>query len=135
MRCHARKQDCDGVILDSCDLHRQAYNAAFRHFDLRNGAGNKCFSVLASRRTVAPSWIIDAGEGPIEWSAEYHAMMEEKVGLGFKLKLRWYFDEEGWPMTSLPGLEGRIPRAEEDRTRLVDALQEWKNEKYRQMLR
>ena len=24
--------DCDGVILESEDLHRRAYNAAFKHF-------------------------------------------------------------------------------------------------------
>ena len=27
--------DCDGVILESEDLHRRAYNAAFEHFDVR----------------------------------------------------------------------------------------------------
>lgn len=27
--------DCDGVILESEELHRIAYNAAFEHFDMR----------------------------------------------------------------------------------------------------
>jgi hypothetical protein len=27
--------DCDGVILESEDLHRRAYNAAFENFDIR----------------------------------------------------------------------------------------------------
>jgi hypothetical protein len=30
-------QDCDGVIFESSELHRQAYNATFRHFDVRDG--------------------------------------------------------------------------------------------------
>lgn len=58
-------------------------------------------------------------------------MMEDKVGLGFKTKLKWSFEEGGWPMSSLN--EGRIPRSEEDRASLLDTLQEWKSKRYQEM--
>ena len=31
-------QDCDGVILESSELTLRAYNAAFKHYNVRNGA-------------------------------------------------------------------------------------------------
>jgi hypothetical protein len=35
--------DCDGVILESEDLHRRAYNAVFAHYDVRvDGKARAC---------------------------------------------------------------------------------------------
>lgn len=36
--------DCDGVILDSEDLHRRAYNLAFEKFEVREGDGEESSS-------------------------------------------------------------------------------------------
>ena len=50
--------DCDGVILESEELHRIAYNAAFKHFDVR------CNGEL------------------VEWTEDYYNMLQNKVGGG-----------------------------------------------------
>ena len=71
------------------------------------------------------------GEGPVDWSAEFHSEMEDKVGLGFKTKLQWCFEQGGWPMSTLH--EGKIPRSPEDRAALLDALQRWKSQKFQEM--
>lgn len=59
--------DCDGVIVESEELHRRAYNAVF--------AG--------------------AGLGAV-WSVEFYDMLQNSIG-GGKEKMRWYFDKHGWP--------------------------------------
>ena len=56
-----------GVILESEDLHRVAYNAAFEHFDVRPKQGD-----------VA------------NWSVEFYDKLQNKIG-GGKPKMRWYF--------------------------------------------
>jgi len=56
--------DCDGVILESEELHRVAYNAAFAHFDVK----------------------IDGQT--VEWSPKYYDMLSNTVG-GGKAKMRW----------------------------------------------
>lgn len=35
--CNSPAQDCDGVILESTELNRTAYNAAFKHYNVHNG--------------------------------------------------------------------------------------------------
>ena len=66
--------DCDGVILESEDLHREAYNQAFAHFGVA----------------------ID-GE-PVVWTEEFYDVLQNTVG-GGKPKMRWYFGEhkDAWP--------------------------------------
>ncbi|KAF8062961.1 haloacid dehalogenase-like hydrolase domain-containing protein [Scenedesmus sp. PABB004] len=99
--------DCDGVILESEDLHRRAYNAAFENFDVRvSGA-------------------------VVNWSESFYDVLQNTVG-GGKPKMRWYFGREGWPTSSVLG--GRVPASEEEQALLVDTLQEWKSDKYRQMV-
>ncbi|CAM9472489.1 unnamed protein product [Ectocarpus sp. 12 AP-2014] len=63
--------DCDGVILESESLHREAYNAVFREFAV-----------------------------DYEWSPEYYDELQNKVG-GGKPKMRYYFGENGWPRSKL----------------------------------
>ena len=101
--------DCDGVIVESEDIHRRAYNAAFEHFDVR----------------------CPGQSGPIVWSVEFYDMLQNKVG-GGKPKMRWYFGENGWPTSTV--LDGREPGSEEDKTQLVDVLQAWKTEKYKDII-
>jgi len=102
--------DCDGVILESEDLHRVAYNDAFKKFDVR--CGGKL----------------------VEWSVEFYDVLQNTVG-GGKPKMRWYFSQrEGaqWPTSSILG--GRAPASEEEQARLIDELQDWKSERYQQMI-
>lgn len=63
--------DCDGVILESESLHREAYNAVFREFRV-----------------------------DYNWSPEYYDVLQNKVG-GGKPKMRFYFGENGWPASKL----------------------------------
>ena len=59
---------CTGVILESEDLHRVAYNATFEHFK------------------VQPK-----GEGDYaDWSVEFYDKLQNSIG-GGKPKMRWYF--------------------------------------------
>lgn len=56
------------MIVESEDLHREAYNAAFAHF-------KAC---------------IPGRQGNIEWSEEFYDDLQNTVG-GGKAKMRWYF--------------------------------------------
>lgn len=70
MQCRAGLEalvfDCDGVILESEDLHRQAYNAAFEEFEVR------C--------SQSPE--------PVAWDPELYDELQNTVG-GGKEKMRW----------------------------------------------
>lgn len=59
--------DCDGVIVESEELHRVSYNQCW-------AAENLGFS----------------------WSYEFYEMLQNSVG-GGKEKMRWYFNRYGWP--------------------------------------
>lgn len=60
--------DCDGVILESEHLHRQAYNDAFAHFNVR----------------CSPS------PHPLNWGSDFYDELQNRIG-GGKPKMRWYF--------------------------------------------
>ncbi|GAQ84818.1 Haloacid dehalogenase-like hydrolase (HAD)-superfamily hydrolase subfamily IA [Klebsormidium nitens] len=101
--------DCDGVILESEDLHREAYNAAFKEFDVR-----------------CPN----APDGAVVWTPDFYDMLQNTVG-GGKPKMRWYFSKNGWPTsTILP----EAPKNEEEQAKLVDTLQDWKSAKFRDFI-
>lgn len=101
--------DCDGVIVESEDIHRRAYNATFEHFQV-----------------VCPGQ-----NGVVEWTEEFYDMLQNKVG-GGKPKMRWYFGENGWPSSSVLG--GKAPKTEEEQILLIDTLQDWKTEKYKDII-
>lgn len=102
--------DCDGVILESEHLHRQAYNDAFSHFNVR------CAS--------------DADE-PLNWSLEFYDVLQNQIG-GGKPKMRWYFKEHGWPTSTI---FQNPPEDDNDRAKLIDTLQDWKTERYKQIIK
>lgn len=106
-----------GVILESEGLHRLAYNAAFAHFDLR-------YPGLES-------------QGPVEWTEEFYDDLQNKVG-GGKPKMHHVFggNASGYPSYSIPGEERRrpSPTTQEEKNFLVDTLQDWKSDKYKQMI-
>ena len=64
--------DCDGVILETEELHRLAYNAAFREFKVTTVCG-------------------DARE-PVEWSVGYYDILQNNIGGGIP-KMRHYFSQ------------------------------------------
>eukprot|EP00178_Gracilaria_changii_P019835 TRINITY_DN5754_c0_g1_i1.p1 TRINITY_DN5754_c0_g1~~TRINITY_DN5754_c0_g1_i1.p1 ORF type:complete len:298 (+),score=44.87 TRINITY_DN5754_c0_g1_i1:155-1048(+) len=59
--------DCDGVIVESEELHRISYNQCWQ----QNSLG-------------------------FEWSYQFYEMLQNSIG-GGKEKMRWYFDKYGWP--------------------------------------
>lgn len=59
-----------GVIVESEDLHRQAYNAAFEQFNIRCPDAD--------------------GDSVVNWSVEYYDDLQNTVG-GGKPKMRHYF--------------------------------------------
>ncbi|XP_047968121.1 haloacid dehalogenase-like hydrolase domain-containing protein At4g39970 isoform X2 [Salvia hispanica] len=103
--------DCDGVILESEHLHRQAYNDAFAYFNVR------CPS--------SPS------PAPLDWTPEFYDELQNLIG-GGKPKMRWYFKEHGWPTSTI---SDSVPESDEDRANLVDILQDWKTERYKEIIR
>ncbi|KAG8383543.1 hypothetical protein BUALT_Bualt04G0024600 [Buddleja alternifolia] len=120
--------DCDGVILESEHLHRQAYNDAFSHFNVR-----------------CPS---SSSDQPLNWSPEFYDVLQNQIG-GGKPKMRWYFKEHGWPISTV--FESS-PENDEDRAKLIDILQvslsnvlsdsevsanlfDWKTERYKEIIK
>ncbi|KAJ9170379.1 hypothetical protein P3X46_018491 [Hevea brasiliensis] len=99
--------DCDGVILESEHLHRQAYNDAFAHFN-----------VCCSSR-------------PLNWDLEFYDQLQNQIG-GGKPKMRWYFKEHGWPSSTIFETP---PEHDESRAKLIDTLQDWKTERYKEIIK
>eukprot|EP00793_Prasinoderma_coloniale_P001070 PRCOL_00006061-RA len=100
--------DCDGVIVETEELHRLAYNASFKHFELK----------------------LDGTE-QVEWTVEYYDVLQNTVG-GGKPKMKYYFNTERaqWPSS----VEGAAPESEEDRSALVDRLQDQKTVCYKELV-
>ncbi|KAM3360481.1 Haloacid dehalogenase-like hydrolase domain-containing protein [Capsicum baccatum] len=103
--------DCDGVILESEHLHRQAYNDAFSHFNVR-----------------CPN---DDDNGKLNWSLEFYDVLQNQIG-GGKPKMRWYFKEHGWPTSTI---FQNPPEDDNDRAKLIDTLQDWKTERYKEIIK
>jgi|TARA_B110000003_G_scaffold230903_1_gene233248 HAD superfamily hydrolase (TIGR01509 family) len=100
--------DCDGVIVETEELHRLAYNGAFEAFDLK----------------------ID-GER-VEWVVKYYDVLQNTVG-GGKPKMRWHFNEDkkAWPTSTM---FAEAPSSDADRDALIDALQDKKTEIYKKIV-
>ncbi|KAG2441743.1 hypothetical protein HXX76_003358 [Chlamydomonas incerta] len=58
-------------------------------------------------------------------------MLQNTVG-GGKPKMRWFFARNGWPVSDV--LNGRAPATEAEQNLLIDTLQDWKTDKYQQMI-
>ncbi|KAH7422219.1 hypothetical protein KP509_13G097400 [Ceratopteris richardii] len=100
--------DCDGVILESEDLHRRAYNATFAHFNVTPPGTSQ----------------------PLEWTTHFYDQLQNQIG-GGKPKMRWYFKTYGWPSSTV---FASAPVSDSDREALIDTLQDWKTEKYKEMI-
>ncbi|KAI4385250.1 hypothetical protein MLD38_003299 [Melastoma candidum] len=101
--------DCGGVILESEHLHQQAYNDTFSDFNV------KC----------------PGNAGALYWGTEYYDELHNRIG-GGKPKMRWYFKEHGWPTWSIFDTP---PESDEDQAKLIDALRDWKAERYKDIIR
>lgn len=99
------------MILESEHLHRQAYNDAFEHFNVR-----------------CPS---SSSSGPLNWSLEFYDELQNLIG-GGKPKMRWYFKEHGWPTSTI---FDSSPENDDDRAKLIDILQDWKTERYKEIIK
>uniref|UniRef100_A0ACD5ZPB9 Uncharacterized protein n=1 Tax=Avena sativa TaxID=4498 RepID=A0ACD5ZPB9_AVESA len=102
--------DCDGVILESEHLHRQAYNDAFAHFGVR-----------------CPP----AADAALDWDEAFYDDLQNRIG-GGKPKMRWYFGENGWPSSKIFETP---PSSDSDREKLVDIIQDWKTERYKEIIK
>ena len=100
--------DCDGVIVETEEMHRVAYNAAFDKYGLK----------------------LKSGE-PVVWSVEYYDILQNTVG-GGKPKMHHYFNNEvkHWP----EGVDGHSTESEGGQIKLVDALQDAKVEAYKAII-
>mmetsp|Transcript_26149 Transcript_26149/g.38727 ORF Transcript_26149/g.38727 Transcript_26149/m.38727 type:complete len:330 (+) Transcript_26149:136-1125(+) len=96
--------DCDGVIIETEELHRLAYNAAFKEAELE----------------------ID-GE-TVEWTVEYYDVLQNTVG-GGKNKMFFHFRNttKAFPTSKASS----IPETQEEQQALIDALQENKTNIYK----
>jgi len=105
--------DCDGVIVETEELHRLAYCGAFEAFGLE----------------------VD-GE-PVVWDVKYYDKLQNTVG-GGKPKMKWHFTntmEGRWPTVTKGEFAAPEPPADEDsRSALVDELQDKKTEIYKSIV-
>lgn len=112
--------DCDGVLVETEELHRIAYNMAFEEFGLEI-------------------------EGkPVEWSVDYYNHLAATVG-GGKPKMRYHFTGLGapegapthpdiayvWP--KITKRDGNVPADEDAGMQLVDELQAFKTDCYKKL--
>ena len=101
--------DCDGVIVETEELHRRAYNMAFDSFGLK------------------------VGGMAVEWDVGYYDKLQNTVG-GGKPKMRWHFLNTcagEWPAVTAAGKERPTPSSEEEGMALIDDLQDAKTEFYK----
>jgi HAD superfamily hydrolase (TIGR01509 family) len=113
--------DCDGVLVETEELHRTAYNQAFEEFGLE----------------------IDGT--PVVWSVDYYDHLANTVG-GGKPKMRYHFTGLGapegatthpdnakvWP--AVTKRDGSVPADEVAGMDLVDELQAFKTECYKKLV-
>lgn len=102
--------DCDGVIVETEELHRLAYNKSFAESALE----------------------VDGEQ--VEWVVEYYDVLQNTVG-GGKPKMKWHFGQNAWP-TYLDSNGVRQPAAtdEAEQNALVDRLQDQKTFYYKQIV-
>jgi len=105
--------DCDGVIIETEELHRLAYNAAFD----------------AAKLTIDGS--------PVEWSVEYYDILQNTVG-GGKGKMFFHFRNTTgtFPDSVDPSTSEMVtaPETAEQQQALIDALQENKTNLYKELI-
>eukprot|EP00536_Pseudo-nitzschia_multiseries_P014956 jgi/Psemu1/216403/e_gw1.795.22.1 len=102
--------DCDGVILETEELHRKAYNKVFEEFGVTKVCGD-------DREAV-------------EWSVGYYDILQNSIG-GGKPKMRHYFTQALRFESNEHGDPTLLER-ETTLESLIDALQDRKTDLYKQ---
>lgn len=102
--------DCDGVIIETEEFHRLAYNAAFKSAGLE----------------------VD-GE-TVEWSVEYYDVLQNTVGGGIPKMLYHFRTTMGGKFPTQQGGTAAAPASEEEEQMLVEMLQKNKTELYKEMV-
>merc|ERR1719313_1586013 len=99
--------DCDGVIVETEELHRLAYNKAFESFELK----------INGKQVV--------------WSESYYDRLANTVG-GGKPKMKYHFNTEvqQWPTPK----DRDVPTTDAEKDSLVDDLQDAKTEFYKEIV-
>jgi len=105
---HALIFDCDGVIIETEELHRLAYNSAFEAAELQ----------------------IDGK--PVEWTVDYYDILQNTVG-GGKNKMFYHFRNvtKAFPVSG----DKPAPKTTEEEQALVDDLQDHKTELYKDLIK
>mmetsp|Transcript_35703 Transcript_35703/g.78234 ORF Transcript_35703/g.78234 Transcript_35703/m.78234 type:complete len:323 (+) Transcript_35703:36-1004(+) len=107
---HALIFDCDGVIIETEELHRLAYNAAFKAADLS----------------------IDGK--PVDWSVEYYDVLQNTVGGGIPKMLYHFRTTMGGKFPTQESGTKAAPETEEEEQALVESLQKHKTELYKEFV-
>ena len=103
--------DCDGVLVETEELHRLAYNKSFEHFGLQIETGTQ-----------------------MEWVPSYYDVLANTVG-GGKPKMRWHFKENKWPTVTKSDKYGKGEVLETSiQDQLIDDLQDKKTEFYKKIV-
>lgn len=103
--------DCDGVIIETEELHRLAYNAAFKEFNLK------------------------INDEPVVWSVAYYDVLQNTVG-GGKNKMFFHFRNTTgeFPSSSEDGTQHPAPTTPEEEQDLIDRLQSRKTDVYKELI-
>nr|CAD1826336.1 unnamed protein product [Ananas comosus var. bracteatus] len=86
---------------------------------------------LQRRLRALPRPMPPASPEPLHWGSEFYDELQNRIG-GGKPKMRWYFGEYGWPSSSIFETP---PSSDSDREKLVDVLQDWKTERYKEIIK
>ena len=127
--------DCDGVILETEELHRLAYNVAFKKFELsidgkpvewsvRHSLSNidRLLNFPAHLRSYFMHFLLQV---------DYYDILQNTVG-GGKPKMHFFFKNTAKAYPNVAGMPA--PTSVEEQEALVDKLQEYKTNHYKTLL-
>jgi phosphoglycolate phosphatase-like HAD superfamily hydrolase len=130
--------DCDGVILETEELHRLAYNKAFQEFGLTIDGLRVEWSVrlrtnLQSYRQFV-SLVIANDNSLYQFclsQVEYYDILQNTVG-GGKPKMFFHFRNttKAFPMVG----DKKVPETENDQQALIDQVQAFKTDYFKTLL-
>jgi len=124
--------DCDGVILETEEYHRLAYNAAFGEFDLQIDGQPVEWSVRNNKKIERMKIIYSTLTLFFFAQVEYYDILQNTVG-GGKPKMRFHFYNTTQQFPTVRG-QPTPPVTIEDQQALIDDLQDFKTQYYTQLV-
>ncbi|XP_020975489.1 haloacid dehalogenase-like hydrolase domain-containing protein At4g39970 isoform X2 [Arachis ipaensis] len=88
-------------------------------------------STCTARHTTMPSLTSTFAALLLLLLLHFYDELQNQIG-GGKPKMRWYFKEHGWPSSTLFETP---PTDDDDRANLIDTLQDWKTERYKEIIK